>query len=349
MSCVRPPPPPHPPSPTVQPVGTPSLNCPPSVIAALTCNPTSSPFSCTSRRFAVTGNTGTNIMVSSDQLAKGLAEGFPVPLQLGPLVVSVPALMRRVWPWRCPWAFFWPTACRLPGGRIWDDNWNLFSSDFGPVLSSRVFPQVSFCDSKSEKLFSPQFWVSFTSISIERGPGLRPFPNSVLVLASVGGRALCGGEAGTSPSVPPAGEHLSGSAVFSASVRCQLRGPSLFRSPPSALPPSGSHAWNEGMIGTDRARREGGGKVVSLSRRVQGTSVQPFLPGKWQSEVLLRSAPTFPLAESHLQAERRRKKWQNWLNVTFQISVSLEMLVAHSAEIISNQNFCQYFYIPNLV
>lgn len=34
------------------------------------------------------------------------------------------------------------------------------------------------------------------------------------------------------------------------------------------------------MMGTDRVRREGGRKVVPLSRRVQGTSVHPFLAAK---------------------------------------------------------------------
>lgn len=33
---------------------------------------------------------------SSNQLAKGLAEGFPVPLQPGPLVEFVTVFMRRV-------------------------------------------------------------------------------------------------------------------------------------------------------------------------------------------------------------------------------------------------------------
>lgn len=283
---------------------------------------------------------------SSNQLAIGPAEGFAVPLQPDPLVEFVPVLMRRVWLWCCPWACRPPVL--LPGGRTWDENVTLFSSDFFTVLFSKELrpPQVSFWDTEREKLFSLQFWVSFTVISLEWGAGLRLFPNSTLVAGSAGGIALLGAEAGTSQSVSPAGEHLNGLAVFLSSVRCHLKGPSLFRSPPPAFPSSGSHAWKEGMIGTDRARREGGKKAGPLSRRVQGTSVQPFLPGKWQSEVLLRRALTFPLGASHLQAQQKRKKWRIRLilNVTFSIKDRMEVLVTSSAEIISNQKLWLFLH-----
>lgn len=258
---------------------------------------------------------------SSNQLTKGLAEGFPVPLQPGPLVEFVPAFMRRVWPWRCPLAC--TPLVLLPGGSTWDENVTLFSSDSCTVLFSKGLrpPQLSFWDTERERLFSPQFWVSFTAISVERGAGLRLFPNSTLVTASAGETALLGAQAGMSQSVSLAGEHLNGLAVFPSSVRRHLWGPSLFRSPPPAFTPLGSHAWKEGMIGTDRARREGGKKAVPLSRCVQVTSVQPFLPGKWQSEVLLRRALTFPFGASHLQAQQKRKKWRLRLilNVIFWI------------------------------
>lgn len=265
---------------------------------------------------------------SFNQLADVPPEGFPVPLQPGPLVEFVAAFMRRVWPWRCPW------ACRplvlLPGGTTWDENGTLFSSDSRTVLFSRGVrpPQVSFWDTEREKLFSLQFWGSFSAISLERGAGLRLFPDSTFVAGSAGGIALLGAEAGMSQSVSPAREHLNGLAVFPSSVRRHMRGPSLFCSPPPTFPPSGSHPWNEGMIGTDRARREGGKKAVPLSRRVHGTSVQPFLPGKWQREVLLRRALTFPLGASHLQAQQKRKKSRIRLilNVTFQIKEKIEVL-----------------------
>lgn len=59
------------------------------------------------------------------------------------------------------------------------------------------------------------------------------------------------------------------------------------------------------MMGTDWVRREGGRRqAVPLSRRVHGTSAHPVLAAKRGSDVLLKRAPTFPLAESHLEAEK---------------------------------------------
>lgn len=76
------------------------------------------------------------------------------------------------------------------------------------------------------------------------------------------------------------GEWLMGTAVSAASMGCHLRSPPWVCLPASALPALMSHAWSEGMMGTDRVRKVGGSKGAPLSRRVHGTSVHPFLAAK---------------------------------------------------------------------
>lgn len=90
---------------------------------------------------------------------------------------------------------------------------------------------------------------------------------------------------------------------------CHLRSPAWFRSLVLVgSSTSGLHAWSEGMMGTERVRRDGGGEVEPLSRRVQGTSVHPFLAAALEVVVLLWRAPTRLLAESQLQNEERTDK-----------------------------------------
>ena len=97
-----------------------------------------------------------------------------------------------------------------------------------------------------------------------------------------GGLTLLGITPGAIPIVSQQGEGelLMGTADFPANTGCHLRSPPLFCSLVSACPASRSVAWSEGMMGTERVRREGGRKVVPLSRRVHGTSVHPFLAAK---------------------------------------------------------------------
>lgn len=233
-----------------------------------------------------------------------------VPLQLGSLVAKeqfAPPYTRDVWPWHCPWASLWPAAfkplvplpvCRAP-------------SDSCTVPASRMFVPpcwISLWDPDIfialGRLFCFNSCTSSTVISMEWGVcvELRFFfdPSGVLVVA--GGLTLLGITPGATTTVSQGreGELLIGIPVFPASIVCHLGSLPWFWSLETACPASMSHAWSEGMMGTERVRREGGRKVGPLSKWVQGTSVHPFLAAKWESEVLLSRAPTLPLAESHL-------------------------------------------------
>lgn len=113
MSCVF-----FPPSLTVQSVNASSLNCPSSVIGPCDTYMCSTQLPIQWHQVEGLQSLGTleqTLQGLSNQLTIGPAEGFAVPLQPGPLVEFVPALMRRVWLWCCPWACRPPVL--LPGGR----------------------------------------------------------------------------------------------------------------------------------------------------------------------------------------------------------------------------------------
>lgn len=227
-----------------------------------------------------------------------------VPLQLGSLVAEerfVPTYSRGVSPWHCPWASLWPAAfkppvplpdsCTVPASRVFlSPRWTLL---WDPDVS--IAPGRFFC-------FSSR--TSSTVISTEQGNcavlGFFSAPGGAVLMA--GGLTVPGTAPGTATSVSQGreGELLTDIPVFPASTVCHLRSLPGFWSLKSTCPASRSHAWSEGMMGTERVCKEDGRKFGPLSRRVQGTSVQPFLAAKWESELLLRRVPTLPLVESHL-------------------------------------------------
>ncbi len=135
-----------------------------------------------------------------------------------------------------------------------------------------------------ERLFCFNSCASSTVISKEQGvcAELRFFSDPSVTVVAAGGLTLPGTTPGANTTVSHGGEgeSLMGIAVFPASTGRHLRSPPWFRSLVSTFPASRSHAWSEGMMGTERVRREGGRKVVPLSRQVQGTSVHPFLAAK---------------------------------------------------------------------
>lgn len=135
-----------------------------------------------------------------------------------------------------------------------------------------------------ERLFCFNSCASSTEISVEQGVcvELRLFSDPSATVAVARGLILLGITPGACTTVSQGreAELPMGTTVFPASMGCHLRSPPWFRSLTSTFPASRSHAWREGMMGTDRVRREDGRKVVPLSRRVQGTSVHPCLAAK---------------------------------------------------------------------